>query len=627
MSKKHKKFKKNSKITNVTVEERKEIDIMSLNKAENEHFKEKSYDIYNISEDYKIESTSVTVKYTDDKCMFIGDIRGIKYTLEIMRLREISQNKNLLLVNITNDIDGDLDTEIIEATDINKLRDFLIQKSQIFQFIGWDCIIKKGKIIAIGLYDIIVNIVCTLGNEHISTKLGFVFKNDVPKYFAGTSIIESTAEGSKDCPSPVLCLDSIEFKTKNKPFVLKSKGNVKNTIEFVNKISNDNVLSQTVLSAGLSASIVGMLERMSFMFSIAGNTSSGKTTFQKLASSFYANPLNQFSNRRFSDTSAKLRDSLNDMNGFLITIDDTSADTRKKNGSPAENNLKNLSYFISGNSSRGKMTAVDSKFNTVVMITSEYSVMEEYDMFNDGSNRRIVEIDLSSYGGKLTKNAEEAIEINEHIKENYGMVAIEFARRLFDIGLSELEERFNATRKDIQMHLPKDGLSQGYGETITPIVLSAEIANDIGLHFDANTIKEFLIDDFVTKCRRIKENEENDKKMLYSRLAYIAFTFNREDTVRKRKLCVNTNETNILAEKMSVSTKALTQQMIEYDFLGKPGKDGHYAKKKSDNTRYYELEFNREMLFENDDLFKDNCITENDISTWLNRYTIFSEEV
>lgn len=565
-------------------------------------------------------------------CNFTIQTQHVILYITVSKTTFVDNSNTMFAFRAKDTVDGELGTIFVNADSLRNLPKFFFEKSLVLKTIAWYPFPTPGgkkNVYLPGLLDIIENEILLLKASYCANKAGFIYKDEIPKYYVGASTILRLDENKfQECKiSDAAFSDADLHIGKDRPVVLQQKGDLNSTLHLINEISQERVAVQTILSAGLSAIIVGILRLMSFVFCISGKSSSGKSTLLKLAASFFDNPLNQAVNRKFSDTTARLMDAIKKSSGVLITIDDTSADVKKKKNqsTSAENDLKQLTYFVSGNVGRGTKYSLDESFNTVVMVTSETPVMEQFGMYNNGANRRMVELDMSGCTGELTKDAEESMRIVEHTRNNYGQLAVAFVRKIYENGVKWLKERYDTICSSIQSEMPSNGIAQGYGETITPIVLAAEIANSLGCMFDVDEIKNSLIEDFVIKAERYESKltqQHFEDKCIYEAIVKLAFIHCSEYAVDNQLLYVSTKKIDEVSKIFDCSSRKITSLLKAHGLLQEPesknGKDRHSSYKGA-NGRYYLVKFDKSFLGIDDEneMFKNNVIDKESIDAWL----------
>ncbi len=584
------------------------------------------------NDDGKYIKTEVLINNNGCVCKFTIHALYVSLYITVSKITFVDNSNTVFAFRASNTVDGELGTIIVNADSLRDLPRYFFQKSLVLKTIDWfpfpDPNGKKDDYLP-GVLDIIENEILLLKASYCANKAGVIYKDEIPKYYVGASTILRLDENKfqEYKITDAAFSDADLHIGKDRPVVLQQKGDLNSTLHLINEISQERVAVQTILSAGLSAIIVGILRLMSFVFCISGKSSSGKSTLLKLAASFFDNPLNQAVNRKFSDTTARLMDAIKKSSGVLITIDDTSADVKKKKNqsTSAENDLKQLTYFASGNVARGTKYSVDESFNTVVMITSETPVMEQFGMYNNGANRRMVELDMSGCTGELTKDAEESMRIVEHTRNNYGQLAVAFVRKIYENGVKWLKERYDTICSSIQSEMPSNGIAQGYGETITPIVLAAEIANSLGCMFDVDEIKNSLIEDFVIKAERHESKltqQHFEDKCIYEAIVKLAFIHCSEYAVDKQLLYVSTKKIDEVSKIFDCSSRKITSLLKAHGLLQEPesknGADRHSSYKDA-NGRYYLVKFDKSFLGIDggNEMFKNNVIDKESIDAWL----------
>lgn len=564
--------------------------------------------------DFDIESKNNAITITgeiDTSDIFSVDT-VIRYRFEMTRVLRSDKSQNLLKISIYNSIDGELGCVLNEISKLDRLPKKLENISAAFNKIPWEeKPIKATKSKCFGMIDIIKSLLTALPVEYTPSGLGFQYDdNNVPQYYVGTKIIDI-----KNPETSVPTVASSKIVNANKldmTSFLKQNGDCNTVVDMVNAISKNKIAVQIVLSAALASIICGMLKLHSFSLCIAGKTSSGKSTIQKLASSFFSAVDDSSLNRRFSDTQKKLMSVFNGKNGVLLTIDDTSADTQHNHGRGArtENNLQQLIYYISGDHSRGKMTVADDEFHTVCIFSAEESVVDKFNMHSNGSRRRIVELNLDNFQNHLTSDAKEAQWIEKVITNNYGFIAEKFVTTVFSkCNLDEIRKKYYKVRDGIQECMSKEGSAQGYGETISAIVLAATLSDCIGFNFDAEEIQRYLIEEFEVSefnYRKRMELSEFNFTQFYRMACTISFEkygeLMDEGEEAGKYIYLFNNDLEDICHKMNCNMNTIKKQLKERELLIKQDEKHdtwRLGKTKNDqynNSRCYKILFDKELL-------------------------------
>lgn len=215
--------------------------------------------------------------------------------------------------------------------------------------------------------------------------------------------------------------------------------------------------------------------------------------------------------------------------------------------------------------------------------------------------------------------------IVEHTRNNYGQLAVAFVRKIYENGVKRLKERYDTICSSIQAEMPSNGIAQGYGETITPIVLAAEIANSLGCMFDVDEIKNSLIEDFVINAERHESKltqQQFEDKCIYEAIVKLAFIHCSEYAVDNQLLYVSTKKIDEVSEIFNCSSRKITSLLKAHGLLQEPesknGKDRHSSYKGA-NGRYYLVKFDKSFSGIDDDneMFKNNVIDKESIDAWL----------
>lgn len=259
-------------------------------------------------------------------------------------------------------------------------------------------------------------------------------------------------------------------------------------------ILKSNHYLSTIFAAGLSAILLGyfnttqvqanekLLEMDSFVVSLVGRTSMGKSIAAQFCAGLYSSPYKSsnsvFATTNFTNNFAV--QTLNGNNGVLQIFDDTSSTKDLKE-------YANIVYMLSQNQSRGRATkgfgqnAERASWSTLVLTTTEYSLSLLEDN-RKGKFVRNIEFEFPYF----TKSAEEATEIKEKLDKNYGVVAEPFANALYNCNNTELVESYKLCKQELfEASTVEDGLSDRIISNLACILLSAKIAQS-NLKIDIN---------------------------------------------------------------------------------------------------------------------------------------------
>ena len=197
--------------------------------------------------------------------------------------------------------------------------------------------------------------------------------------------------------------------------------------------------------SGLTGALVGFIGKRihcnNLVMHIYGDSSTGKTTFAKLAVSMGSCP-------EFSDTSllttyhatenALLARVVNNF-GFPFCFDEANMSKMRDSTS--------FLYTLESGIEKGRLNREATlkeqrKFQTVIISTGEKSLSE------DSNQHTGKELRVQQFGNIVwTKDAESAEAISEYVMEHYGFQVYSLARLLLKLGRDEVIKRYNRNRE------------------------------------------------------------------------------------------------------------------------------------------------------------------------------------
>lgn len=260
-------------------------------------------------------------------------------------------------------------------------------------------------------------------------------------------------------------------------------------VELCSKILKGNVYAQIILAASFASALVKPLNRKTLIINLCGRSSIGKSTFEALATSVWSKPDDSRIYFTFDGTELGILAKLNDNYGVGVVIDDAS-----------KGKLTDYSSFISEieeSTSRARQgkdhhPEPESHWNTCVFLSSEISILDQCNKEKEGVLRRVYEFHLQQ--GELTKDAQQANEIDMVTKKNYGVAGLKFIRFIIDNDLqNDFEDMYAEQLEITREKAGESGVEHGLAEQSALILMAAQIANDaLGLEFDLEAIADCL---------------------------------------------------------------------------------------------------------------------------------------
>lgn len=254
---------------------------------------------------------------------------------------------------------------------------------------------------------------------------------------------------------------------------------------------------EIILVGALSAPVIDYLKELypvdNIVFSLVGDSSSGKTTALYLAVSAGAKPSasDESLMLSFLDTENSIMHKLSSASAFPVGIDEASTYNR---------NSTKLLYSIANGKERSRMrkdlSTVDSaEFHNSVFMSSEKSILSMADN-NSGLQVRVMEFSNISW----TKSAESADKIKKVCLANYGWGVQMMAEHLLKQDEREvikrceqMSEEFLAERKN-----ETSSLVIRMAKKVGILLATAEMTKDIfGLQIKTEKIKKFFLEQLM----------------------------------------------------------------------------------------------------------------------------------
>lgn len=251
---------------------------------------------------------------------------------------------------------------------------------------------------------------------------------------------------------------------------------------------------EVILASALSAPVIDFLQEVypleNILFSLVGDSSSGKTTALILAVSAGARPSATESSLmlNFLDTENSIMKKLSDASGFPVGIDEAS--TYSKNST-------RLLYSIANGKERSRLkkdlTAVETaEFHTSVFMSSERSILSMADN-NSGLRVRVMEMSNIIW----TKSGSSSDSIKRKCLQNYGWAIPMVADHLLHIDKAQLADRcmqLSAEYLDSLEQAEKENPLIGrLSKKIGVILATTEIAEKVfGFSFRVQAMKDLF---------------------------------------------------------------------------------------------------------------------------------------
>lgn len=241
---------------------------------------------------------------------------------------------------------------------------------------------------------------------------------------------------------------------------IEPKGHFDEWLDMYNKHIKGRKELEFIILVGLSSAIVGMIGKdisiENPIVHIYGDSSSGKTTAVQLSLSSWGNPSLRANGlmQNYNETINSIMHNLNNNNGLPMCFDEISMS--------ATEDFSSFIYSVSNGKEKGRLSNEIGKgfvkldqaeWNTVIMSTGEYNILERAKQ-NDGLKVRVYSVG----GVKWTEDSTMADEIKSCVLDNYGYLGAMFAERALGIGNEKLIERYENVHKKISSMLNKENI-------------------------------------------------------------------------------------------------------------------------------------------------------------------------
>ena len=269
---------------------------------------------------------------------------------------------------------------------------------------------------------------------------------------------------------------------------------------------------ELVMLAAMSAIVIGLLTLVmptqNIVVSIAGNTTSGKTTILHACSSVYTKVMDsptringeikRSSYGSWNTTDNGFVQQLAGNYGMALCIDEKGINNSSSVGS--------LLYAVANASTKLRNSSIydteqAESFGTSVISAGEVGLLADTEQRMSGLDIRCVEVTE-----KLTETAEQADYIKEVCANNHGWAKDIMAQYIVDMGgTSYIKESFEKWRKIAEFAMPLNNLSKRFSRAfVSPLMVTAEVAEkSLGIKFNKTKVLKYLAE----YCKKFEENQ------------------------------------------------------------------------------------------------------------------------
>lgn len=275
------------------------------------------------------------------------------------------------------------------------------------------------------------------------------------------------------------------------------------------------------LVIGASSALVGMVGKEigieNPIVHIYGDSSTGKTTAVQLALSIWGNTNTKANGlmQNYNETINSLMHNLRNNNGVAMCFDEISMSGSEDFTSfiYSTTNGKEKGR-LSNEAGRGYIKLEQATWNTVILSTGEYSILEKAKE-NDGLKVRVFSIG----GIQWTKSARNSDAIKKNVLANYGHAGEKFASSLLEIGKDKLLEKYENLYDKLSDKFKKeqifDELTNRRVKYYTLLLITSDLLNKyLQLGIDVKAILDILMS--IEKTSIVERNigEQAYKKFL-----------------------------------------------------------------------------------------------------------------
>lgn len=367
-----------------------------------------------------------------------------------------------------------------------------------WSFDGWQTLkVNRGKLVKTELGDLMDKGLDISGNKY---KYVFAFidlheKNHTPKYFhdkLGWAVFKDDLVYKHQ----IVLSPMGNFSSYKGKFEIHPLGDLKKWLKVIRTDVVGHTPLELMLSAGLSAVLVGMLNVSkkadidSLIFHLAGNSTTGKTTGVMVAVSAFGSPsMKNGLLQSYNGTKNAMIGMLAGNYGVPIVFDESSMNRM------GTKSLSSLLYEIAQNMERARM---DKEANireintwaTSVFSTGEHTIIGKSNA-NEGIRARVYEF----MNVEWTKDAASSDRLKEVLMNNYGHAAQYFVRHIQAVGLDEVVKQWEENKKYIFEKMPPSKFRDRVGNKFALVLTAASYANEaLKLKLSIEKIADMLVE-------------------------------------------------------------------------------------------------------------------------------------
>lgn len=252
---------------------------------------------------------------------------------------------------------------------------------------------------------------------------------------------------------------------------------------------------------------------MSFVISLYGASTTGKSTAQRLMTSIFTDPSDDRLYIPFFGTFSALLTLVSGKYGIPQLFDEATVS--------GDVNLQDFFYTVSNDHDKsrcsGEATLREQKtWKTVVITSSEKKLLSDNKMHNAGLDARIFSFSL-----QFTDSSEHSDSISKFSKQYYGILGKVLSEHLLSADRDEIMQQYNECR-DVMRNMIGDTVDFRLAERVineySVILLAGQVLQAFGVDIDLDAVTAILIDN-----SRTLRTETNVAEQYYRHLlAFVA---------------------------------------------------------------------------------------------------------
>lgn len=442
--------------------------------------------------------------------------------------------------------------------------------------------------------------------DFVNLKSWFVFRE---KY--ADCIIEYILKSSENAPHLILYNEVGWFKTDDNNLFFRAdkvisadsslveKYNYDGDLKLDNLISTKHDYTFTLNSflitegtmfaivAGLSSAIIGLLRQTedidNLLIHLYGDSSSGKSTFLKLALSCWGKPNEPPLFSEWNSTVNAIYAMLFGNNGIAVGLDEASS---------VRCDFTTLIYNLAHGRDKAKCSTDSTlrelkTWNTTIISTAEESLIDKTAK-NNGIRARCFEL----FELQVTKDARHAEAINSFIINNYGVLGEKLIRWLEAHKSNSLVLNYKTCLSYIRLKFNgSTPISDRAAKSYAVLLLTAFYARDIGVNIDVRKIVSVL----EKRNESLIEETKSAEDLREAICSYVINNINRFPAFNKLKFSsdincegyINGTELTIMEsvfrriayENRFTDVKMAAKWLLKANYLKKGYKDRHYVQR------------------------------------------------